>query len=172
MAQPFNDRYPPHTRAVDRSTRPAYVVQAGVETFRHWLAALGVPAREHAIGEYRVFYDFTPPSDAVPLTRSGWTVRASEGRGGAASMVDARLDTGWSSAKGPEGSAWIEVDLGDERRLSGVTLVNDRAERVPDRLVVTVEGARDGGDRSPCWRPRASRRAGTPARPGSRRAAP
>ena len=39
VAQPFNDRYPPHTLAVDRSPRPAYVVQAGVETFRAWLQA-------------------------------------------------------------------------------------------------------------------------------------
>jgi hypothetical protein len=141
VAQPFNDRYPPHTRAVDGSPRPAYVVQAGVETFRHWLAALGGTARERAVGEYRVFYDFTPPPDADPLARSGWRVRASEGRGEAPSVADARLETGWSSAKGPEGSAWIEVDLGGERRLSGVTLVNDRAERVPDRLVVMAEGA-------------------------------
>jgi hypothetical protein len=144
VAEPFNDRYPPHTRAVDRSPRPAYVVQAGVETFRHWLAALGVRARERAIGEYRIFHDFTPPPDAVPLSRAGWTVRASEGRGEARSVIDGRLDTGWSSGKGPERSAWVEVDLGAERRLSGVTLVNDRAERVPDRLVVTAEGARGG----------------------------
>ena len=147
VAQPFNDRYPPHTRAVDRAPRPAYVVQAGVETFRHWLAALGVTAREREVGEYRVFYDFAPPPEAVPLARSGWSVHASEGRGEAASVVDARLETGWSSAKGPEGSAWVEVDLGVERRLSGVALVNDRAERVPDRLVVMAEGARGAWDR-------------------------
>jgi F5/8 type C domain len=140
VAQPFNNRYSPHARAVDQSSRPAYVLKGGVETFRHWLAALEVAAREHAVGEYRVFYDFTPPSDAVPMPRSGWTVRASEGLGEAASMVDGRLDTGWSSAKGPEESAWIEVDLGVERRLSGVTLLNDRAERLPEHLVVMIDG--------------------------------
>ena len=51
VAQPFNDRYPPHTRAVDRSARGRHTcVQAGVEAFRNWLAALGVAAREHAVG--------------------------------------------------------------------------------------------------------------------------
>src|SRR5262249_51681741 len=30
-AQPFNDRSPPFTQAVDRSSKPVYVVQAGVE---------------------------------------------------------------------------------------------------------------------------------------------
>jgi hypothetical protein len=142
VAQTFNDRYPPHTRAVDRSVRPAYVVQAGIESFRHWLEALQITAREQAVGEYQVFYEFTPPPAAVPVARAGWTIRASEGRGEPAAMVDARIDTGWSSAKGPERSAWVEVDLGVERRLSGLTLVNDRADRVPDRLVVTAERAR------------------------------
>ncbi|HEX2481875.1 MAG TPA: hypothetical protein VHQ69_08350 [Methylomirabilota bacterium] len=139
VAEPFNDRYPPHTRAVDLSARPAYVVQGGIETFRHWLAALGVQAREHAVGGYQVFSDFTSPPAAVPLARSGLTVRASPGRGDAASVIDAQLDTGWSSSREPGGSAWIEVDLGAERQLSGVTLVNDHAERLPDELAVIVE---------------------------------
>jgi F5/8 type C domain len=139
VAEPFDDRYPPHTRAVDRSARPAYVVQGGIETFRHWLAALGVQAREHAVGGYQVFSDFSSPPDAFPLARSGWTVRASPGRGDAASVIDAQLDTGWSSAREPGGSAWIEVDLGAERQLNGLTLVNDHAERLPDELTVIVE---------------------------------
>ena len=146
VAQPFNDRYPPHTLAVDRSPRPAYVVQAGVETFRAWLAATRVTSREDVAGEFHVFHDFTPPPDVRPLARSAFTVRTSAGRGEAASVVDAKLDTGWSSVKGPDGSAWIEVDLDAERPVSGVTLVNDRAERVPDHLVVMAERAGSGLD--------------------------
>jgi 4-amino-4-deoxy-L-arabinose transferase-like glycosyltransferase len=144
VAEPFNDRYPPYTQAVDRSPRPAYVVRAGVESLRDLLAALGTGARKQAVGGYLVFYDFTPPPDAAPLARSGWTVHTSPGKGDAASLTDARLDTGWSSTKGPRGSAWVEVDLGAERRLSGVTLVNDRAERVPEHLVVMADGPPGG----------------------------
>jgi hypothetical protein len=140
---PFNDRHP-HTLAVDRSPRPAYVVQAGVETFRAWLEATQITAREDVAGEYHIFHDFTPPPEVRSLARSAFTVRTSAGRGEAASLLDARLDTGWSSARGPEGSAWVEVDLGAERLVSGVTLVNDRAERVPDDLVVMAETAGAG----------------------------
>jgi 4-amino-4-deoxy-L-arabinose transferase-like glycosyltransferase len=139
VAEPFNDRHPPHTRLVDRSARPAYVVQAGVETFRAWLAATGITSREEAVGGYRIFYDFTPPPDARPLPRAPFTVRAGAGRGDAASLVDGRLETGWSGVRGPQGSAWVEVDLGAERLVSGLTLVSDRADRAPDELVVTVE---------------------------------
>ena len=139
VAEPFNDRHPPHTQLVDRSSRPAYVVQAGVETFRAWLEATRITSREEAVGEYRVFYDFSPPPDDRPLPRTGFTVRASAGRGDPANLVDARLETGWSSIRGPKGSAWIEVDLGAERLVSGLTLVNDRAERLPDELLVTAE---------------------------------
>ena len=139
VAEPFNDRHPPHTQLVDRSSRPAYVVQAGVETFRAWLEATRITSREEAVGEYRVFYDFSPPPDDRPLPRTGFTVRASAGRGDPANLVDARLETGWSSIRGPKGSAWVEVDLGAERLVSGLTLVNDRAERLPDELLVTAE---------------------------------
>ena len=139
VAQPFNDRYPPHTRAVDRSPRPAYVLQAGADVFRDWLSGMRVGARERRVGDYRVFDRFTPPPEALPLPRAGWTVHASPGRGDPMSVADARLDTGWSSSPGPDGSAWIEVDLGAERLLTGVTLINDRAERLPKHLIVQAD---------------------------------
>jgi hypothetical protein len=144
VAQPFNDRYPPFTLAVDRSSRPAYVVQAGVETFRAWMEAIRVTAREETAGGYRIFHDFTPPPDTRPLARTPFTVSASPGRGDAASALDGDIDTGWSSGRGGTGPAWMEVDLGAERLVSGVTLVNDRAERVPDDFVVMVERAGTG----------------------------
>ena len=144
VAQPFNDRYPPFTLAVDRSSRPAYVVQAGVETFRAWMEAIRVTAREETAGGYRIFHDFTPPPDTRPLALTPFTVSASPGRGDAASALDGDIDTGWSSGRGGTGPAWMEVDLGAERLVSGVTLVNDRAERVPDDFVVMVERAGTG----------------------------
>ena len=66
-------------------------------------------------------------------------MRASAGRGDPANLVDARLETGWSSIHGEKDSAWVEVDLGAERLVSGLTLVNDRAERLPHELLVTAE---------------------------------
>ena len=102
VAQPFNDRHPPHTLAVDRSPRPAYVVQAGVETFRAWLDAMRVTSREDVVGEYHVFHDFTPPPDVRPLARSAFTVRASAGRGEAASVLDAQPRHRLVERPGPE----------------------------------------------------------------------
>jgi F5/8 type C domain len=143
VAQPFNDRYPPFTRAVDRSSHPVYVVQAGVETFRAWMQAFGVTAREDAVGGYRIFHDFTPPPDTRPLARAPFTVSASPGRGDPARVLDGDINTGWASVRSGTGRAWMEVDLGADRLVSGVTLVNDRAERLPDDFVVLV--ARDDG---------------------------
>ena len=141
VAEPFNDRYPPYTRAVDLSPRPAYVLQAGGDVFRAWLAGMRVGARERGVGDYRLFDQFTPPPEAVPLPRAGWTIRASPGGGEATSVTDAHLDTRWLSSPGPDGSAWIEVDLGTEQVLTGVTLINDRAERLPNRLLVLADRA-------------------------------
>jgi hypothetical protein len=142
VAQPFNDRYPPFTLAVDRSSRPVYVVQAGIETFRAWMEALGVTAREDVVGNYRVFHDFTPPPPVQPLARASFTVTSSPGRGEVSSVLDGQINTGWSSGRAATPPAWIEVDLGGPKAVSGVTLVNDRAERIPDDFVVQVE--RDG----------------------------
>jgi hypothetical protein len=139
VAQPFNDRYPPHTHAVDRAARPAYVVQAGVETFRAWMEVMRVGGREDKIGEYHVFRDFTPPPDVRPVARATFTVHTSPGRGDPASVTDARLDTGWSTARGASRPAWIEVELHEARTLSGVTLVTERPERVPEDLAVLAE---------------------------------
>jgi hypothetical protein len=96
------------------------------------------------VGEYRVFDQFTPPPGAVPVARADWTVRTSPGRGEAGRVTDARLDTGWASARGPEASAWVEVDLGTEHLASGVTLVNDRADRIPEHLVAFVDDGKGG----------------------------
>jgi F5/8 type C domain-containing protein len=141
VAQPFNDRYPPFTLAVDRSSHPVYVVQAGVETFRAWMENLRVTSREDTVGEYRVFHDFTPPPGAQPLSRASSSITASPGRGEPASVLDGEINTGWSSGRGATSPSWIEVDLGAERVVSGVTLVNDRAERVPEDFMVLVERA-------------------------------
>ncbi len=173
VAEPFNDRHPPHTPAVDRSPRPAYVVQAGVETFRAWMEATRITSREEAVGQYRVFYDFTPPPDVRPLPRARPSRSARAlGRGDAGGLLDApprhRLVHHPRPERAPRGS---RCDLGAERMVSGLTLVNDRAERVPDELVVMAERAGAGPRiRWPRSRPRASRRAGRTARSGSRRA--
>jgi 4-amino-4-deoxy-L-arabinose transferase-like glycosyltransferase len=154
VAQPSDERYPPHARAVDRSPRPAYVLQGGAELFRAWLAGMRVGARERAVGHYRVFDRFTPPPDGRPLPRAGWTVRASPGRGDPMGMVDALLDTGWTSDPGPAGSAWVEVDLGVEEVVSGVTLINDPAERLPIDLRVWADQAGTGSRQVAAFAPR------------------
>jgi 4-amino-4-deoxy-L-arabinose transferase-like glycosyltransferase len=147
VAQPFNDRYPPHARAVDRSPRPAYVVRDGAGAFRDWLAGLRVEARESQVGRYVVFDQFTPPPEALPLARAGWRVEASSGRRHAVHVLDARVHTAWSSAPAAGSPSRLEVDLGVERLLSGVALVHDGPDRLPDQLRVLVDAR--GGAR---WR--------------------
>ena len=171
VAEPFNDRHPPHTQLVDRSSRPAYVVLAGVETFRAWLEATRITSREEAVGEYRVFYDFSPPPDDRPLPRTGFTVRASTGRGDPANLVDARLETGWSSIHGDEGPRLGRGRL--RRRASGERAhARERPRRSPAARVAR-DGRESRAPRRGPWprsRRRASRRAGTTGRSGSRRA--
>jgi 4-amino-4-deoxy-L-arabinose transferase-like glycosyltransferase len=140
VAEAWNERYPPHAEAVEASPRPAYVLQGNEQPLASWLGAIGVRARVTPVGGYTVFDRFTEPPAAVPLARARWGVQASPGRGDPRSVVDASLATGWASAPGPPRSAWVELDLGTEQPVSGVTLVSDRPDRVPGQLVVEAVG--------------------------------
>jgi hypothetical protein len=139
VAQPFNDRYPPYTQAVDESPHPAYVLRMDAERFARWVDGIGSKARRQDVGPYTVFWDFAPPPALEPLPRAGWTLHTTPGRGQPAELVDGRLRSGWASAKGPAGSAAIVVDLGSPTEVSGVTLITDRPQHGPERLQVTAD---------------------------------
>lgn len=138
VAEPFDDRYPPHTRAVDAAPRPAYVLRADAERFEGWLRGIRSGAEQARVGPYTVFWGFAPPPPVAALPRAEWTVRTSPGAGEASSLTDGEIESGWSSAPGPAGSAWVEVDLGRVQAVSGVTMVTDHPRHVPQDFAVEV----------------------------------
>jgi hypothetical protein len=143
VAEAWNERYPPHAAAVNGSSHPAYILRADPRDLDGSLASLGVRAHEDRVPGYTIVHDFTVPPDGVPLARTGWTVRTSDGRGAPATVVDTRLDTGWAAARGGPHSAWVEVDLGADRTTNGVVLVTDQPDHIPERLLIQAE--RDRG---------------------------
>jgi 4-amino-4-deoxy-L-arabinose transferase-like glycosyltransferase len=161
VAEPYNDKHPPYTEAVDASRRPGYIVRAGVGLFENWMVALETRGERAAVGPYTVFWGFGPPPAADPLPRAGWSVRASAGTGAAETLLDGQLETGWSSAPGLPASAWLEVDFGRTRAVSGLTLLTDQPEHVPQALVIdALDGATpartvrrfETGGFTPLWR--------------------
>src|SRR5439155_6246427 len=139
FAQPFGDRYPPYTRAVDDSPRPAYILRTGIQRFGNRTEGIGSRAERRPVGPYTVLWNCAPPPPAVPLPPAGSTVTTTPGHGEGSDLVDGRLQSGWASAQGPDGSAAILVDLGQTAPVSGVTLVTDRSHHGPDRLRVAVD---------------------------------
>ncbi|MBI3456864.1 MAG: hypothetical protein HY002_13895 [Candidatus Rokubacteria bacterium] len=138
VAEPFDDRYPPHTKAVDAAPRPAYVLRADVERLEIWLRGIRSRAEQARVGPYTVVWAFAPPPPVAAVPRAEWTVRTSPGAGLARSLIDGQLESGWSSAPGPPGSAWVEVDLGHVQAVSGVTMVTDHPRHIPQELAVEV----------------------------------
>ena len=141
VAHPARNRYAGHTLALDANPRPAYVLRGDLDRYENWLGALGIRSQRAVVGPYGVYWDFTAPAPVHPLPRGGWRLEAATGQGEPAALADGRLGTRWASARGPEGSAWIAVDLDAGRPLAGVSLVADRPDRVPQRLDVAVIGA-------------------------------
>jgi hypothetical protein len=142
VAEPFRDRHPAYTRAVDASRRVAYVSRGRLESFERWMEASGIAARRSDVGAYSVYWSFTPPPAGRPLPRAEWTVTATAGHGEPAHLIDGRLESGWASAGGPGGSARIVVDLGLPQPVAGVTLVTDHPRRLPHTLDVSLDGKR------------------------------
>ncbi len=139
VAQPFDDRHPPYTSAVDASPRPGFVFRGGSSRVAQWLHAMGSGVRRDQVGHYTVFSEFTAPPAVVSIPRAAWTVRTSAGLGEPNALVDARLSTAWASAGGPLGTAWVEVDLGRRRTVAGVSVVTDGLAQLPRILEVTAE---------------------------------
>ena len=139
VAQPFSDRYPPYTRAVDDSPRPAYILRVDAERVARWLRGIEATARRQDVGPYTVFWDFGAPPAAVALPRAGWRLHTTAGRGEAAELVDGQLHSGWASARGPAGSASVLVDLGQPATVSGVTVISTRPQHGPDHLQVAAD---------------------------------
>jgi len=142
VAEPFRDRQPAYTRAVDASPRPAYITHGQFPPFERWMAASQIGVERTTVGSYAIYWNFTAPPAARPLARSGWTLTVSPGRGTGAQLVDRQLDSSWATTARPEGPARIDVDLGSRQRTSGVTLITDHPRQVPQVLDVAADGKR------------------------------
>jgi 4-amino-4-deoxy-L-arabinose transferase-like glycosyltransferase len=138
VAEPFNDKHPPYTKAVDAWPRPAYIVRTSVGLFENWVGAMQSHVQRGQVGPYHVFWGFTPPPPGLAIPRAGWTVRTGPGVGEPATLVDGQYESGWSSAPGAPGTAWLEVDFGRQARVAGLVLLTDQPEHVPQALVVDV----------------------------------
>jgi 4-amino-4-deoxy-L-arabinose transferase-like glycosyltransferase len=136
FAEPFNDKQPALTRAVDAWPRPAHLIRGNVAIFENWLKMLQIRSQRQAVSGFTLFWDFTRPPAVVGLPRAGWTVRTSAGTGTSAELTDGQPESGWSSAPGPPGTAWVEVDLGQPRVVAGLTLLADQPEHLVQGLVV------------------------------------
>jgi hypothetical protein len=139
VALPFGDRYPPYTRAVDTSPRPAFVFLHDASRVANWIRTIGSSVRREEVGHFTVLWDFPAPPPVVPIARSDWRVSTSPGRGEPKATFDARLATAWVSAGGPPGSAWVDIDLGQRRTVAGVTIVTDGIDHLPATVEVAVE---------------------------------
>ena len=136
FAEPFNDKQPALTKAVDEWPRPAHLIRGSVGVFENWLKMLRIRSQRQVVSGFTLFWDFTRPPDVVGLPRAGWTVRTSAGAGEPAELTDGQQESGWSSAPGPPGTAWVEVDLGQTRVVSGLALLTDQPEHLVQGLVV------------------------------------
>jgi dolichyl-phosphate-mannose-protein mannosyltransferase len=138
VAEPLNDKHPPYTKAVDDSPRPAYIVRTSVGLFENWVGALQSRVERQQVGPYHVFWGMTPPPPAVAISRGGWAVRTGPGTGEPATLLDGQFESGWSTAPGPPGSGWLELDFGRPERVAGLVLLTDQPEHLPQALVVDV----------------------------------
>ena len=92
------------------------------EVLARELARIGGTVERSAVGDYVVFHHFVPPDPRIrPVAAAGWRASASSDSEHAALAFDRREWTGWAA---PEAHRrWIEIDLGQARPLTQVSLL-------------------------------------------------
>lgn len=144
FAAPFNDRYPPYTRLVDQSTRPAFLFPGDHREFEETLKAIGGTYRKEQWFGYSVYYDFSPPPydfiEVPPLSpgeESGLEKKEQE------KVFDRDLNTRWSLGGGQRSGTRFLVDLGRTvPELCRVTLYAGTPEELPRGI--RLEASEDG----------------------------
>ena len=86
------------------------------------LARIGGMAERSVVGDYVVYHHFVPPDPRIrPVAAAGWRARASSDAEHAALAYDRRTWTRWAAPK--RAGEWIEIDLGQARPLTQVSLL-------------------------------------------------
>jgi hypothetical protein len=92
------------------------------EVLARELTRIGGTVERSAVGDYVVFHHFVPPDPRIrPVSAAGWRARASLDAEHAALAFDRRAWTGWAVPK--RVGEWIEIDLGQARPLTQVSLL-------------------------------------------------
>ncbi len=144
-------RYPPHAAFLESASNVAYVFRPGgkvrEEDFHRGLESISVIFERKTMGDTVIVHYFRGPEwPLVPLGNpSGWKATASARRDQAGQAIDGDLRTRWGTG-GPQAAGdWYQIDLGEERVLSGVEL--DAGEFRRDfprgyRVLLSSDGAR------------------------------
>ena len=92
------------------------------EVLARELARIGGTVERSVVGDYVVFHHFVPPDPRVrPVAAVGWRASASSDSEHAALAFDRRAWTGWAVPR--RTGEWIEIDLGQARPLTQVSLL-------------------------------------------------
>jgi hypothetical protein len=104
------------------------------------LERIGGTAQKTIAGDYVIFHHFVPPDPRIrPIPSTGWRARASSATEDAALAFDRRTWTRWAVPKRP--GEWIELDLGQARPITQVSLLSApwTADAPPGLRVETSE---------------------------------
>jgi hypothetical protein len=145
VADLHGEWYPLRERP-DFSPLPAIIVPASDRVHAATLRLAGVPFREQRVGAYRVYRPAAlPGARRRALARQAMRADAWPNGADAARALDGDPGTRWRTGRAQQGGMWLQVDLGDPVRVSGVRLeVGPHTLEYPRtiRVEVSPDGAR------------------------------
>jgi 4-amino-4-deoxy-L-arabinose transferase-like glycosyltransferase len=144
FGQPFFDRYPLFTQIVDRSYRPAFLLDQEATAFESTVIAIGGSYKKKRIGPLWLFYDFLPPPfrfTEVPTT--GWQVSPAVPGQPVSAAFDKNLTTYWHLGRAMTPRDLFQLDLGRTvPDLGRILLFAGTPEGLPRglRLEISLDG--------------------------------
>ncbi len=129
-AQPFQEVVPGYLAEVDAAWSPAIITRIGE---RKWvegaLQSAGGSYREKVVGSFIVFYDFSPPFLVYDeLDTKKWRAKSNFIDASCSSAFDRNFETRWATWEGQKLGMYYELDLGEVKEISKLTLLSCRRD--------------------------------------------
>jgi F5/8 type C domain/Dolichyl-phosphate-mannose-protein mannosyltransferase len=144
FADPWRESTVSFGQAVDATVNPPFVATGPpAADLRASLSVIGMSVKDTQVGQLHVL-ELTPQftTTFVPLSRSRWTITASDNSERAGDLLDGDVATVWDSRRGQEPGQWLAVDLGGTELVTRIDLLAIDWQNIPGsfRIEVSADG--------------------------------
>ncbi len=144
FAAPYQEKYSPYELALDVVPKPVFVAKQH-SLLTPVLKLIGGSCEEDAEGDYQIYRNFKEaPRCYHQIDSQEMNGIASTGSIDIPYTLDRNFATAWRSAEGKTEGMWLQYDLGKERTMGMIRLLNQKEDTRTYALDTTIKVSLDG----------------------------